>query len=267
MIIDSHLHLSPTSKGFDFYKSKKELLNKMNKNKIDYAIIIPDNIQNSRIGDLNKCLEITKDEKKLFLLGSIDIKTQGKEWIDKLDYLLKEEKIKGIKIFPGHDPIYPIDERLFPVYELCQKYDIPLVVHTGENSKDSDLGKYNDPKYLVALTEKFHGLKILICHYFWPRIEYCYNMTKKHPRIYFDTSALANKEVLEMSGEETLKHFLKRTIMERPGQVLYGSDYACEGCTMEDHIELIESLGLTKQKEEEVFYKNAIKLFKLDLRE
>jgi uncharacterized protein len=266
MIIDAHLHLSPTGESLSFEESKQKLLQKMNENKIDYAFLIPDNLHDSSIGDLDKCLGLVTDSKNLFLLGTIDIRIEGKEWIEKLDSLFKEGKIKGIKIFPGHDPIYPTDERYFPVYELCQKYDLPLVVHTGENSKNSDLGKYNDPKHLVELTEKFHGLKILICHYFNPRIEYCYNITKKHPRIYFDSSALAHKEVLEMSGEETLKHFLKRTIMERSGQVLYGSDYDCEGCNMKDHIELIKSLNLPKDIEEEVFCKNAIKLFKLDLK-
>ena len=69
MIIDSHLHLSPTSKGFDFDKSKKELLKEMDKNKIDYAVLIPDNLHDSSIGNLDKCLDLIKDSKNLFLLG------------------------------------------------------------------------------------------------------------------------------------------------------------------------------------------------------
>ena len=266
MIIDSHIHLPSLKENKTFQDTKSKLLEELKKNKIDYALLIPDNLKDSKIGDLDTCLGLFKQDKNIFLLGTIDVRVDGKETIEKLDKLFQEKKIKGMKIFPGHDPIYPNDERLFPVYELCQKYDFPLVVHTGENSKDSDLGKYNDPKYLIELTEKFHGLKILICHYFWPRIEYCYNITKKHPRIYFDTSALANEEVLEMSGKETLKNFLKRTILERPGQVLYGSDYACDGCTMENHINLIKELNLPKNVEEEIFWKNAKTLFKMELR-
>jgi predicted TIM-barrel fold metal-dependent hydrolase len=102
----------------------------MRKNKIDYAILIPDNIHGSTIGDLDTSLELIKNEEKLFLLGTIDIRTEGKEWINKLDSLFQKGKIKGIKIFPGHDPIYPTNERLIPIYKLCIKHDYPIVIHT-----------------------------------------------------------------------------------------------------------------------------------------
>jgi uncharacterized protein len=266
MIIDAHLHLPPTNKNLCFRKSKEKLLSQMNKNKISYAILIPDNLENSKMGDLDKCLDLIKNEKKLFLLGTIDVRIHSKKWVTKLNSLFKKRKIKGIKIFPGHDPIYPTDKRLISVYRLCKKYNYPIVIHTGENSKTSRLGKYNDPKHIVKIAKKFPKLKILICHYFNPKIKYCHDMTKNYKNIYFDSSALAHPEVLEMSGEKTLKKYIKKTIIERPGKFLFGTDYACEGCNMKDHINLITSLGLTKKQEDEVFYKNAIKLFRLNIK-
>lgn len=263
-IIDAHLHLPILKKNHTLEKAKNKLVLDMKKNKINHAILIPDNLHGSKIGNLDDCLKLIKNSKNLFLLGTIDIQKEGKDSIKKLDFLFKEKRIKGIKIFPGHDPIYPTDKRLIPIYKLCDKYNLPIVIHTGENSKDSKLGKYNDPKLIVKIAKRFPNLKILICHYFNPKIEYCYNTTKNYPNIYFDTSALAHQEVLKMSGEKILKKFLKKTILERPGNVLFGSDYACDGCNMADHINLIKSLNLSNKINKEVFYKNAINLFKLD---
>ncbi|MFH1607662.1 MAG: amidohydrolase family protein [archaeon] len=265
MIIDAHLHLPPTNPKLSFIESKKKLMKELDKNKINYAILIPDNKNNSKIGDLDTCLNLIKDSKRLFLLGTIDIRIHGKEMIEKLDFLFNKGKIKGIKIFPGHDPIYPTDRRLIPVYKLCDKYNLPIVIHTGENSRDSKLGKYNDPKLIVKIAKRFPNLKILICHYFNPKIEYCYNTTKDYPNIYFDSSALVHQEVFEMSGEKILKKFIKKTILERPGKFLFGTDYCCEGCDMSGHINLIKGFNLPKKLEEEVFWKNADKLFKLKI--
>jgi len=256
MIIDAHLHLPVIKTTFE--ESKKKLLSDMDKNNIDYAILIPDNIPNSKVGDLDTCLKLVDNEKRLFLLGTIDIL---KEDVNKLDSLFKEGKIKGVKIFPGHDPIYPIDKRLIPVYKLCIKYDYPIVIHTGWNSNNPEVAKYNDPKYIVKIAKEFSKLKIVIAHYFWPEIDYCYKITKNFKNIYFDTSALADEEVIKETGLDKIKNILEKTVRNNPESVLFGTDYAM--CEFKDHIDLINSLKISKKEKEKVFWKNAKKLFKI----
>ncbi|MFH1307759.1 MAG: amidohydrolase family protein [archaeon] len=264
MIIDAHLHLPSVKKGESFEDSKKKLLSDLKESKVDYAIVIPDNIHGAPIGDLDTSLKLFEKEKNIFLLGTIDIRIEGKETIDKLDKLMEVGKIKGIKIFPGHDPIYPIDEGLSPLYRLCIKYDYPLVIHTGCNSANPEAAKYNDPKYIVEIAKKYPKLKIVISHYFWPEVEYCYKLTIKLDNIYYDTSALADKEVLEETGEKIMRKFLTNTIEEKPSNVMFGTDYAM--CNIKDHINLINSLKISKENKEKVFWKNAVKLYRLKLK-
>jgi predicted TIM-barrel fold metal-dependent hydrolase len=265
MIIDAHIHLPVVKKGFNFEKAKNKLLSDMKKNKVDYAIIIPDNIHGSAIGDLDVSLKLIKNERRLFLLGTIDIRKEGKEWIKKLDLLFKKRKIKGIKIFPGHDPIYPTDKRLIPVYKLCIKYDYPIVIHTGWNSNHSEAAKYNNPKYIIKIAKKFPKLKIIIAHYFWPEVEYCYKITRGFKNIYFDTSGLADDEVIKETGLDKIKKVLEQSIRDNSESVLFGTDYAM--CDIKKHIKLINSLKISKEDREKVFWKNAHKLFKLKMRE
>jgi len=137
-----------------------------------YAILIPDNVPNARIGDVPTCLSLVEDTPELFVMGTIDIQTQGQAWIKELERLIAQRKIVGMKIFPGHDPIYPTDLWLAPVYALCQATHIPMVIHTVWNSGPPEVAKYNDTKYIVQIAERYPDMKIVIAHYFWPEVDY-----------------------------------------------------------------------------------------------
>ena len=262
MIIDCHLHF-PVVKNRDFKKAKEKLLGDLRKNKISYAIVIPDSLHYSAIPDVDTSLDLLKKEKKLFLMGTLDILRDKTPLIPKLDQIFQAEKIVGIKIFPGHEPHYPTDKRLIPAYKLCIKYDLPLVIHTGWNSNCPEVAKYNDPKYIVKIAREYPKLKIIIAHYFWPEVEYCYKITRGYKNVYFDTSGLADKEVVENTGLRRIKNILEKTINDNPESVVFGTDYGM--CTFKDHISLINSLKISREKKQMIFYENAIKLFKLKI--
>jgi hypothetical protein len=174
--------------------------------------------------------------------------------------LFRTQRIVAIKIFPGHEPIYPTDKRLTPVYELCVKHDLPIVIHTGGRKQ----GKYNDPKFIVKIADRYPELKIVIAHYFFPKVEYCHEITRPYENIYFDTSGLADDEVIAVTGLQKIRDTLALTARERPSGVVFGTDYA--GCSIKKHMTLIESLELSRELKEMIFSKNSIRLFKLRLK-
>jgi predicted TIM-barrel fold metal-dependent hydrolase len=245
-------------------KSKKKLLEELNRSKVNYAILIPDNTPKSEIGSLDEVLELVKDDKQLHVMGTIDI--QKRDYVSqtrKLDQLFRAKRIVAVKIFPGHDTIYPTDKRLLPVYQLCVKYDLPIVIHTGAGSKHPEPAKYNDPKHIIRIAEKFPMLKIVIAHYFWPRVEYCYSLTRSYKNIYFDTSGLADEEVIADTGLAKIKKVLTLTASERSNNVVFGTDYPM--CSIRKHMALVKSLNIDKQTKDKIFNENAIKLFRLKL--
>lgn len=264
MIIDSHVHISIyDNNASSLQRASDLLLEEMKKNGIGSVIIIPDNIEGSdSIADLDKAIELIGDRKNLFLLGSPQIIQRGSSELEKYKNLLENKKIKGLKFFPGHDPYYPTDERCLPYYELCQKLDVPVLFHTGENSGDSECAKWNDPKYIVEVAKNYPKLKVIITHYYWPKLDYCYEMTKDIPNIYFELAALADAEVIEKSGGiEKIKEMLKKTIFDRPDNVIFGTDWPM--CKIEEHIELVKSLGLDNETQDKIFWRNAVKAYEL----
>lgn len=264
MIIDSHVHISLYGNNAKSLKGVFDLfLKEMEKNGIDSAIIIPDNIEGSdSIADLEKAIELIGERKNLFLLGSPQIIQKGSSELEKYQKLLEEGKIKGLKFFPGHDPYFPTDERCLPYYELCQKNNVPVLFHTGENSGDSECAKWNDPKYIVEIAKKYPKLKVIITHYYWPKLDYCYEITKDVPNIYFELAALADAEVVEKSGGiEKIREVLKKTIFDRPNKVIFGTDWPM--CKIEEHIELVKSLRLGVDVENGIFSETAMEVYKL----
>lgn len=264
MIIDAHVHLSIyQEQGKSLKECLDILLDEMNKNGVNYAIIIPDNIENDpKIADLNKALELLEGKDNLFLLGSPQVIQRGSNELEKYSGLLKKGTIKGLKFFPGHDPYFPTDKRCLSYYEMCQTLDTPIVFHTGENSNDPEAAKFNDPKYIVEVAKRYPHLKVIITHYFWPKIEYCYEVTKDIPNIYFELAGTADNEVLEKSGGiKKMKEVLLKTIKDRPGQVIFGTDWPM--CNIQDHINLIKSLDLIEGVKGKIFFENAKNIYKL----
>jgi len=259
MKIDCHLHLPVRDSLFSLDAQKGFLLQELKANNIDYGIVIPDNLHTSDIGNLQQCLDLFKHDNQIFLMASIQILEEPISSISEIENLLKAKRIVGLKIFPGHDEHYPNDAGLKPFIALCLKYDVPFIVHTGENSGNPTVAKWNDPKYIVELAVEFPKLKIVICHYFWPQMEYCYRITRGYPNIYFDTSGLADKEVENATGKEVIQDILERTIADNPKSVLLGSDFGM--CDIAAHVGLINRLNISTKLKEAIFYRNAIDLF------
>jgi len=264
MIIDAHVHISYLPGERKFPGVKNVLLSSMKENKIDYSVVIPDNVPNTQCADMKTLKLILENEKKLFSMGTVNIFQELDKQIRNLRKLSKNRELCAIKLFPGHDPFYPTDKRCHPVYTLCIENNIPVVFHTGISVSDESCAKYNDPKYLVEIAEKYKNLKIVISHFFWPKMEYCYEITKNFDNINYDTSAIADPEVVNASGGwNNVSKILKAVALEKPDNLIFGSDWPM--CPVEKHIELIKGLGLSAEAEEKIFSKNAIKLYLLQI--
>jgi hypothetical protein len=175
---------------------------------------------------------------------------------------LENRTVHGLKFFPGHEPYHPTDNRCLPFYAACEAQQLPVVFHTGENPGDPDVAKYNDPRDIVEVAEKYPSLKVVITHYFWPRLEYCYQVTRDTPNIYFEIAGTADSEVVQASGGiGVVRDVLSRTISDRPSQVMLGSDWPM--CQMQDHLNLLDSLELDQTTLKKVLGENAAAVYKL----
>lgn len=261
MIIDAHTHLPLLDTPHSGEDQKTAYLRPLADDGVQRAVLIPDNVTGSVIGDLDTCIALFADNSKVSILGAVDLEHDPENTLRHLQQLLADRTIVGMKIFPGHDPIYPTDPRLDDVYAVCSRYGAPVVIHTGRNTGHPEVARYNDPKHIVQVSARHPSLPIVIAHYFWPEVEYCYRVSRGYLNIYFDTSGLADADVIKATGRERIRDVLTKTISDDPDRVIFGSDYG--SCDRRSHIELVDSLAISAAAKTKVFTENAARLFRL----
>ncbi|MDO8444392.1 MAG: amidohydrolase family protein [bacterium] len=263
MIIDCHTHLSILDKGQTFESVARKMRADMVTNNIDGAIVIADNVQNDQCANTDIIMREFKGAENIWFVGSTS-PFEPTDRIKPFRKLVQDKKIVAMKLFPGHDKIFLNDDRFLPDIELCDEMIIPLIIHTGVNSGDPEAAQYNDPKYIVEIARKYPNLSIVISHYFWPKMEYCFEMTDGLDNIYFDTSAMADPEVVEMSGGwDKVKSILEKTLKRRSGSVIFGTDYPM--CDLPKHLQLIRELDIDEQTRQDILGLTSIKLFGLKI--
>jgi len=95
-------------------------------------------------------------------------------------------------------------------------------------------------------------------------MEYCYKITKDLKNIYYDTSAIADPEVVKATGGwNKVLQVLKKTVSRKPDSVMFGTDWPM--CPVNKHIQLIKELKVDSKMEKKIFFLNAVNLYKLEI--
>lgn len=71
----------------------------------------------------------------------------------------------GVKLYPSLG--YPIDEKLAPVFDLCQKNEVPIMVHCSPVGfrPDQDTASNADPEHWRTVLESRNRLKVCFGHF------------------------------------------------------------------------------------------------------
>jgi len=256
MIFDAHLHLPCREDCLTFGDKRQRLLNDLTVAGVDGGIVIADSELLSVIGTTEECIDLFAGSENIFVMAGISPLINYKARLCALDKLLSARKAVALKLYPGHEAYYMDDARLTSAFALCEKYDVPLVVHTGGNAPQS---QYSHPHYLACIAGDHPSMRIVICHLCWPNIDLCYETTAAYPNIYYDISSLAHEAGLL---EKTIAS-LRRIAETHANRMIFGSYYGA--CSIEDHIHLVRSLGVNKREERMILADNALALYKLCL--
>ncbi len=272
MIIDSHTHIA-LHKGeirTTFQESLNLLLKEMKESKTDHALILP--FFKRRDGQeqcaplVVETLKLTEGLKNISVIGTIDVLNYQKADLDILEELLRKKTIVGIKLYPGYQHFYPSDKIAEPIYKLCQKYDVPVIFHSGDTLTtcySQAKVQYSHPLHIDSVATDFPDLKIIIAHLGNPWLVDCAELLYKGKNVYADISGLVveDRALKGRYGKMMKKKIEELMIYASPRKLLYGTDWPL--ATMKTYIKFTKSLGIPKGDLEYVFSKNAVNLFKI----
>lgn len=145
--------------------------------------------------------------------------------LEKLEFAFSELKLSGLKLHPGRQRFYPAEERMNPIYEMCLKYDKPIIFHSGMSFEADCLATYSHPLNFEELAARYPKLRISLAHFGWPWIRETAMLMLKYPNVYADTALLYfdnAKEFYETSFTKDIPStWIDRSLRH---QVMFGSN-------------------------------------------
>jgi len=173
----------------------------------------------------------------------------------KLEQEIKEYHFKGLKLEPTYVYFYPNESKIYPIYEVAAHFDIPLLVHTGSSIFKGARLKYGDPLLLDDVAVDFPQLRIIQSHGgrgFW--YERAFFLAKLHQNVYIDISGLPPKNLLKyFPNLDDLSH-----------KIIFGSDWP-NLPSLKENINAIKQLPISQQAKENILYKVAANILKIEL--
>ena len=144
---------------------------------------------------------------------------------EKLEKAFAELHLKGLKLHPGRQHFLPADERLEPLYRLCEKYDKPVFFHAGLSWEPDTVTQFGHPLNFEALAQKHPKLRICISQFGWPWVRETAMLMVKFANVYTDTGALYFDNAKEFYTQ-TLTRDIPITWIDRSlrHQVMFGSN-------------------------------------------
>jgi len=189
----------------------------------------------------------------------------------KFEQMIKD---KEIEVFGETAPYYggtTISDAVWqPYLRICEKYDIPVAVHTGGGDPG---GTYTwspkarlrlaDPYWMEDILVQYPRLRIYMMHAGgedWP--EHAIRLMAYYPQLYTDLAVLL---WVEPNTQRYVKEFLRNA--KEAGyldRIMFGSDQMVWPYAIGKSIQFLNSLTfLTRKEKDDIFYNNAARFLKL----
>ena len=159
--------------------------------------------------------------------------------------------LKGVKMHHDFQKYAVDDEACCKIYELCDEYNLPLLLHTGDSRYD-----FSNPNRVENLLKKYPSLTVIGAHFGgWSCWYEAAEKLSKYDNFYVDCSSsfdwLSNEQ-----AEEIIR-------MYTPDRVLFGTDFPM--WSHESEIKRFYEINLSYEERQKILYKNSAKLFNIEI--
>jgi len=160
----------------------------------------------------------------------------------------------GLKLYPPCG--FELDDPdLFPLYEICQHYHLPVLTHTGP-SLELLRTERRFPESILAVSRRYPGVDFILAHGGARDVERTVELALARENIFFDIAAFQMSMADMGEFRARFRMFFDRV----PTKVLFGSDwplYSLQG-PQRRWVECFKTLGALDDLElERLLFRNA----------
>jgi len=171
----------------------EHIFNQMDCAGLDCLCLLPEDYHTRQDGkvlvsnqEIRRLVDMAPDK----FIGFASVDVYDPKAAGKLEEAFTDLRLSGLKLHPGHQHFYPFGEAAKPLYEICEKYDKPVVFHSGLSWEADTLTKYCRPDVFEELAAAHPKLRICLAHFGWPWCRETAMLMLKYPNVYTDTAAL-----------------------------------------------------------------------------
>ncbi len=227
-----------------------DLRKSMRSSGIDLSVLLPVARQPQQVGEVNDWFLRAAGE-GLITFGAIH--PFQPDLVEELDRL-KNKEVRGVKVVPFLQKVYPDDPRCDPLYKALIERDMVLVFHAGKEPVDLR-EVFGTPDRFARVADRHPDLTLVLSHLggfrMWRDVRKF--LIPPAENVYFDTSYVSTR----LSLEETLALILEMGT----DRVLFGTDYPWAG--QAEELELIKSLDLSGADRAMILEGNARRLLRI----
>jgi len=183
---------------------------------------------------------------------------------------LKQDKLRGILLYPSLYHISVHDEWLFPLYNLVQEVSGIVFAHFGKllirpreyaGIPTVTDEQFADPRELIPVATKFPGIKFIIPNFGAGKFDETLEVGKKCSNVYVDTAGSNSWMAEHPSKPDLRKVFQKMLEVYGSGRILFGSDsgllprgYRYD--IVDNQLKLAQEMRIPMQDIKKIFYEN-----------
>jgi predicted TIM-barrel fold metal-dependent hydrolase len=168
--------------------------------------------------------------------------------------------LKGLKLYPVNRSFSVSDERLYPLYEIAEKYHIPVLIHFGVSiGYFSDL-RFGNPIDLHPVARDFPGIPFILAHFGCGFFRETLFLGYQCQNIFVDTSS-SNRWMDYLPYDLDLKAVFKKALQVfGADRLIYGTDsnFFPRGyriAILEEQLKVLQSLDITEEDQADIFGK------------
>ena len=187
---------------------------------------------------------------------------KGKMAISEMKRAVEEHGMKGVKFQQGAQAFYPNDHRFYPLWDACERANVPVLFHTGTTGIGAGLDGGGGIKldhmrpipYIDDVAADFPRLKIVCAHVSWPWEDEMLAIARHKRNVYIDLSGELPSR-MPQRWKEMLSGPLKT-------KFLFGTDYPVIG--PKAWLDDFRTMGIDDETARLVLSGNAMGILNLD---
>jgi uncharacterized protein len=265
LIIDCHTHLNRYEEGqrASLAERYRLLRRDMDVNGVSYALVLTSYVVTEARPGVREILEVVGDDPHIGVVAGVSYYNYRAADLADLRALLREGRLRGLKLYPGYEAFYVHDPRMRVVYELAGEFGVPVMIHTGDTYDPKGKVKYAHPLEVDEVAVDFRDVTFVICHLGNPWVTDAMEVIYKNPNVVGDISGLTLGQ-FEERFEQYMLQVVKQVVAFAgdPSSLLYGTDWPI--CEMSSYVRFVRNLNLTQEEMELVMWKNTARIFNLD---